>query len=226
MQLHPATGNAMELPGEPMIYSIKYPVGKRQRGLQFFRNMKWYSFLKTFFRTFNLSKTPVVLIIRFMVSPTDRIKITAAELRKENVPAVMAYELCDYTLSFLEMLHHVLFNSYRQVVKLDVEKFYSSNPRTIVQYMKWDEYVILQNNNTLHTKTKSFGSHDERQVVQPKQPRNGKRDEACAEEAGRQADAFTPGTDPSNSAFCSASTLEHTRSKKKSSKLPTTYKEA
>lgn len=144
----------LELPGEPMIYSIKYPVGKRTRCLQFFRNMKWASLLKCYYRAYYNTKTPLVLILRLYTTPPEGVKVTAEQIRRETVPATMSYELCDYTLSFLEMLHHVLINSYKQFVKIDVEKWYSARPRTTMKFMKWDHYVALQNKNTLHTEAK------------------------------------------------------------------------
>ena len=88
----------MELPGESMIYSVKYPVGQRTRGVQFFRNMKWKSLLKTFFRSFYRTNIPVVLIVRFFVTPPENVTVSAKVLRQESLPAVMSYELCDYTL--------------------------------------------------------------------------------------------------------------------------------
>ena len=157
----------MVLAGEPMIYSVKYPVGKRTRGVQFFRNMQWKSMLKAHFRSFYRTTIPLVVIVRFFVTPPGNVKVSSKALRQESVPAVMSFELCDYTLSFLEMLHHVLFNSYKQIVKLDVVKFYSDNPRTAVKMMKWDEYVELQSSNTLHAKAKGVGASRQREGVQP-----------------------------------------------------------
>ena len=143
----------LELPGEPLIYSIKYTLGSRTHSTQFFRDIKWKSLLKSFFRSFYNTNTPVVVLVRFYVSPPPSKSLRATDLRKETIPAVFSYELCDYLLSFLEMLHHVLINSYRQIVKIDVEKFYSNNPRTVFQFMKWDEYVNLQNNNSVNAKS-------------------------------------------------------------------------
>jgi hypothetical protein len=142
----------LELPGEPLIYCIKYAIGARQRGAQFFRNEKWKSLLKCYFPSYYKTKTPVVLLIRFYVSPPSNVNVKVADLKKETVPAVHSYEVCDYLLSFMEMIHHVLINSYRQIVKVDVEKFYSANPRTVFKFMKWDHYDYIQNHHTLHSK--------------------------------------------------------------------------
>jgi hypothetical protein len=146
------------LPGEPLIYSIKYAIGQRTRGIQFFRNEKWKSLLKSYFPSYYRTKTPVVILIRFFVSPPSGVTVKHADLVRETVPAVYSYELCEYLLSFLEMLHHVLINSYRQVVKVDVEKFYSADPRTVFKFIKWDYYVNLQNNYTAQSQGKSFSA--------------------------------------------------------------------
>lgn len=151
--MHPAVDAELELPGEPMIYSIKYPIGNRSRASQYFRNMKWKSLLKCFFKSYYRTSTPVVVIVRFFVTPPESVNISFKDLSKEATPAVFAYEVCDYLLSFLEMLHHVLINSYKQVVKVEVDKFYSNNPRTVFKFMKWDQYVELQNKNSTHSES-------------------------------------------------------------------------
>lgn len=144
------------LPGEPLIYSIKYSMGTRTRSVQCFRDMKWKALIQSIFRNYCSANVPVVVIVKFYVSPPDYVNVSDRDVRKETVPAVHSFELCDYCLSFLEMLHHVLINSYRQVVKIDMVKFYSHNPRTVFQFMKWDQYVRLQSQNTVHTKSKGI----------------------------------------------------------------------
>lgn len=172
----------LELPGEPLIYSIKYAIGARQRGARFFRNEKWKSLLKCYFPSYHKTKTPVVLLIRFYVSPPSNANIKSSDLKKETVPAVSCYELCDYLLSFLEMIHHVLINSYRQVVKIDVEKYYSANPRTVFKFMKWDHYDYLQNHNTLYPKGKELRQTWEvREMVQPDMQGNATDAGVCEE---------------------------------------------
>ena len=213
----------MELPGEPMIYSVKYPVGRRTRGVQFFRNMQWKSLLKTFFRSFYRTNIPVVLIVRFFVTPPEGVSVSPKALRQESLPAVKSYELCDYTLSFLEMLHHVLFNSYRQVVKLDVEKFYSANPRTTVKMMKWDEYVKLQSSNTVHAKAESVSQDVKRPSVQSKRKRNEASSRACKEAAPEQANTSSQGSAVCGSSLCDASSVRTVRKKTPSAKLLTAH---
>ncbi len=147
---NPCVYNEFTIPGEPLIYSLKTPVGKRHRPLNYFRNKQWFSILKCFFRSQRNTKTPVVIMLRFYVSPLSTADVSDKLLKAEKTPAVYSYEVIDYTLSFLEMLHKVLFNSYKQVVKLDIEKFYSKNPRTVFKFLKYDEYVSLQDNNPHH----------------------------------------------------------------------------
>jgi hypothetical protein len=151
----PRIAEDLVLPGEPMIYSPKYPIAKRTRGVQFYRNLQWSSLLKCWFQSCYNTKTPVIIIVRFYVSPPSDLKISEKALKSERVPATKSHEICDYILSFQEMLMHVLFNSYRQVVRLDAEKYYSKNPRTVCQFMKWDTYVELQNMHTVPATTKS-----------------------------------------------------------------------
>lgn len=215
----------LELPGEPMIYSVKYPVGQRTRGVQFFRNMKWKSLLKSFFRSFYRTNIACVLIVRFFVTPPENVTVSAKVLRQESLPAVMSFELCEYTLSFLEMLHHVLFNSYRQVVKIDVEKYYSDNPRTVMKFMKWDEYVKLQNNNTHNPETESVSEAREMGKLQSKCKGNETSSRSCEEEVSRETDADTERACASDSAFRSTSPIKLTAKKKRSAKLPTSHKE-
>lgn len=160
------------LPGEPLIYSIKYSIGSRKHSVQFFRDQKWKSLLKCYFRSYLKTHVPVVVLVRFYVSPPSYVDIKPAELKKESLPAVHSFEVCDYLLSFLEMLHHVLINSYRQVVKVDVEKFYSSSPRTVLKFMKWDQYVKLQDRHSIHSQSEELCAAREVQPVQPKRKRH------------------------------------------------------
>lgn len=173
--LNPNLSHELEIPGEPLIYSVKHRAGKRTHAVPYFRNMQWKSLLKCYFTSYYCSRTPVVILVRFYVSPPSYVKVAAEDLRRESTPAVTSFEVCDYVLSFLEMFHHVLINSYRQVVKLEVDKFYSARPRTVFKFLKWSDYVELQNNNTLHTQPESFHTPGKvRQQVQPLEPGNAK----------------------------------------------------
>jgi hypothetical protein len=165
---------------------------------------------------------PLVLVVRFFVSPPKGVSVAAKELRLESVPAVMCYELCDYTLSFLEMLHHVLFNSYRQVVKLDVIKVYSSNPRTTVKMMKWDEYVKLQGHDTIHPKAKSKHKDVARQGIQPKRARHEANSNARPQEA--QGNAIAEGSSACDSALRASCPAQPHGKKTRAAKQKTTHK--
>lgn len=171
-----ATAEAVEtelvLPGEPLIYSIKFRMGQRKNDVQFFRDMKWKSLIKCWFRSQYKTKSPVVILVRFFVSPPSSLNMKAAELKRESTPAVFSYEVCDYLLSFLEMLHHVLINSYRQVVKVDAEKFYSADPRTVFKFMTWSEYVKLQSGDPIHTEAQRVSAHVQGNSVQPQRQGN------------------------------------------------------
>lgn len=155
------------LPEEPNIYSVRMDISKRYYSVQFFRNMKFRSILKCYFQSYLKTQTPVVIIVRFYVSAPSSQKITKSELKSERVPAAMSFELCDYLLSFLEMLHHVLFNSYRQVVKIEMDKFYSDNPRTVFKFMSWANYVIIQNSYSPHAAPKSKNNRKQPKVLHP-----------------------------------------------------------
>lgn len=171
----------LELPGEPNIYSIKLNIAKRMYSIQFFRNMKFKSILKCFFLSYLKTNTPVVIVVKFYVSPPSHVKVSKRELNKETVPAVNSWELCDYLLSFMEMLHHVLINSYRQIVKIDAEKFYSSNPRTVFKFMSWSHYVMLQNSNPVHSSDKGENQSSICGILPADQPGNQTYEETCQE---------------------------------------------
>lgn len=143
----PGVEAELTLPGEPYIYSVKYRVGERWNCPQFFYNQSIKSLLKCYFRAYPKKHTPVAIIVRFYVSPTEDAKVSASELKKENVPASDSYELCDYLLHFLEGLHLVLIGNYRQICALHMHKFYSKNPRTVFQFMRYDHYAQFVSNN-------------------------------------------------------------------------------
>jgi hypothetical protein len=159
-QIGPRVGEDLTLTGEPRIYSTKWDFSVRHRSLNYHRNLQFKSLLKCVFPAYigyknGKSKVPVVLFVRFYVSPPASVDIPANKLKAESVPASDTHELGEYFLSFIEMLHGVLINSYRQIVKVDMEKFYSDNPRTVMQFMRYEAYVELANYNTLHAKTES-----------------------------------------------------------------------
>lgn len=174
------------LPGEPLIYSIKYPVGKRVRGINFFRDMQWKSLLKCSFNSQYRTNVPVVIFVKFFVTPPDSVHISSKRLNSESVPAVQSFELADYLLSFLEMLHHVLINSYRQVVKIEMVKFYSAQPRTVFQFMKWDHYVNLHSYDTIQPESKSVSKNRKKRPLQSELPRDASDEGICEERSSTE----------------------------------------
>ena len=177
-----AVGAELTLEGEPLIYSFKYDINNRKFTTNYFRNNKWKSMIKCFFNSCLYVKTPVVISVRFYVSPPLSVDIRASDLRRECVPATKAFEVCDYLLSFMEMLHGVLVCSYRQIVKLDVEKWYSSNPRTVFKFMRWDHYVQLQNNHTDDSSAKSFCKACEARTLLQSEPQGDATNQDSSEE--------------------------------------------
>jgi hypothetical protein len=109
-QLHPGLEYELCLPGEPLIYSIKDPVAMRTRPLTYFRNKKFRSIIKCSLPAYHAPKHSLVIVLRLFVTPPRNKQLTPKELRSESIPANYAYELCDYLLSFLEMLKGALFN--------------------------------------------------------------------------------------------------------------------
>lgn len=160
---------------EPMIYSLKYSVGNRSTSVTAFRDKRYRSMLKCWFRYYNDHKTPVVILVRFYVSPLSYVKIDKKTLREEKTPAMRSHEMADYLLSLMQMLHMTLFGCYRQIVKVDCEKYYSDSPRTVLQFMSWNAYVkLLQDNNTAQAVTESLRPTGKiRRIQSPKKRREG-----------------------------------------------------
>lgn len=154
----------LEIPDEPKLYSIRVSLGTRQLPESFFRCKQMRSILRSFFPVYWTH--PVVVILRFFCAPPSNVKLSAKALKDEKTPALFAYEINEYILSTLEMLHRVLFNNYKQIVKIDAEKFYSKRPRTELQFMTWEQYVELQNRGALYPAPKSFGAPIEVGCVQ------------------------------------------------------------
>lgn len=167
-----ASASEFVIPGEPMIYSIKYVLDNNQRSSQTYRNEQWKSILRSVFKSYLSSKTPVVLCLTFYVSPPERENIAYDKLREEKTYATRSYELCDYLLSFQEMLLRVLINSYRQIVRIESEKYYSANPRTVMRFYSVETYEKLQSKNTLRSKSKSIDKTKQKRPLQPKREGN------------------------------------------------------
>ena len=212
------------IPGEPMIYSLKYDVGKRTTSLNVFRNMQWKSMLKCFFASQYKTSTPVVLLVRFYVTPPPKVSVDKRHLLGEKIPATHSFELCDYVLSFIEMLHHVLINSYRQIVKLDLEKYYSSDPRTVFQFMRWSDYAELQNLHPIHPKSQGVGKDGSKRSVQSKCSGNEASEKLCDVPASGSEAPVVHRPSASCSPVSHTCCAKHAGEKTPTAKLPTTYK--
>lgn len=158
----------MTLPGEPLIYSIKYSLDNRRNPSTFFRNKKFKSMIKCFFKSQYNTKTPVIIHVKFFVTPFEGTEITQKKVKQEKTWAVCAYELCDYLLSFLEALYAVLINSYKQIVQIKAEKFYSSDPRTVFKFLTIGQYDRLQSDNTLDSDSKGKRTNRKKSFLQSK----------------------------------------------------------
>lgn len=144
----------LTIPGEPHIYSIKYSLGSRSQPIQFWKKENWKSILKSFFQSHLNIETPVVIIVRFYVTPPEHVKISKKALKSEKTVATRAHEVCDYLLAFLDLLHYILIATYRQIVNLQVDKFYSAEPRTVFKFMSYNDYEKHKDKDSTNTKSK------------------------------------------------------------------------
>lgn len=174
-QFNPAVWNEMEIQDHPYIYSVAFKLGSRTTAASLWRKKAYNSLLRCQMPSYTRHLTPVVLLARFYVEPNDQVKVTAAQLRSEVVPALGSFEVVDYLLSLMEMLKGTLFHTYRQIVKVDAEKFYSHNPRTTFKFMSWENYVkMLKADDTNKAKAKEVGKpRNEGTVLQPQQDWDG-----------------------------------------------------
>ncbi len=146
----------MTIPGEPMIYSTRIHISNRKRhDAQYFRNKSVKGMLKARFPAYKKDSMPVVLIATFYLEPLFDRCATNKELNADSKPACRCFELPEYILSLMEMIRPVLMFTYKQIVKIDVEKFYSNNPRTVLQFMSWEHYVYFRDKDTLNPETES-----------------------------------------------------------------------
>lgn len=174
----------MTLPGEPLIYSVKYSLGARRSSVQFLRSKRWNVMLRCCFRAQLYQHVPVVILVRFFCTPPDYVEISPQDLKSDRVPATYCYELCDYTLSFIEMLHRVLIGSYRQLVKIDVEKYYSAEPRTVFKFMTWPRYVSLYKaEDPFYADSKGLRSTRGKRRVQPERSGDEEAKRLCTKPA-------------------------------------------
>lgn len=163
---NPAATAPFVIEGEPLIYSIKYPLGTRHHPPQYWANKANFSKLRCWFRRFRES-WPLVLIVTFYVSPfRDSVKLTKKELKEEKTPALRAWEVCDYLLSLLEMLRLPILQNYTQVVKIEANKVYSGAPRTVFQLMRYEDWEYFYSKHPFYTKAKSFGAPSKTGLLQ------------------------------------------------------------
>lgn len=163
----------MTIPFEPLLFSVKHQLLGRRHDLAFFRNKQWYSILKCRFPSYTRKKIPVVVIVKFYVPPPHKCYVTKEEVRKEKTPALESPELTEYLLSFLEMIMWCLIGDYRQVVKIDMCKFYSNKPRTTFQFMKWSNYELLLTEAKNHTQAENERANRPEPSVQSERLRDG-----------------------------------------------------
>lgn len=175
----------MTIIDEPPIYSAKCDVGPKQVGATSYLNRQYQSMIKCMFQSQRKIGTPVVIIVRFFVSPPYDVCLSAKDLKSEKVPASDSYEVCDYLLSFLEMVRCLLVN-YRQIVKIDCEKFYSSNPRTVFKFMSWRQYKNgkFSNGDSLQTEAER-----EREDIKIRRLQSECGGDALDEDADKGSDA-------------------------------------
>lgn len=156
---------------EPLIYSFKYSLNMRKLPVHHFKKKQWTGVLRSLADASYYTTTPMVLFVTFYVSPPEDEVISQSALKREKTPAVMSYELCDYLLSFMEMLYKVLIASYRQIVKVDMEKFYSDKPRTEFRLIRYKIYKSKDSNakdkDTDNTEGESEPEVNNRQEIQP-----------------------------------------------------------
>lgn len=149
--LNGVVNRVVTIPEEPLIYSIKFDCGNRRLPGQYFRNKDFRTFVKCCLPAYKLANTPVVLIVTFFVTPPPgKGKIAKARLKAEDEPAVYGWELCDYLLSFMELLYPEMITSYKQICKIEMEKKYSDNPRTEFKFMRYDHYKKVCSNDPIH----------------------------------------------------------------------------
>ncbi len=203
--------------GEPMLYSIKYSLGERRFPVQFFRNKKWRSKIRCWFSAYISEHTAVAVIICCYVSPqftATQPPLSQEEIESEQVPAVYSWELADLELSYLEMLKHALLKNYRQVTKIDICKFYSNNPRTLVQILPWCHYVNLQDNYPYQTKSESIYQAWERETIQSELQRYGSPSKVRKKSSKRPGGSTSVGPNAGDSALCLSATEELQSAKK------------
>lgn len=198
---------------EPMIYSARFNFGLRNLPPHFFRDKKWFSILRSVFPYYGNSNTPIVVIVRFYVPPPEGVNISYASLREENVPATLAQELFEYGLSFVELLRMTLFRSYRQIVKLEMDKFYSAYPRTEFYFLSWNSYVTDFTKNSFFPKSQGKPVTVSQSSGEPISSGHEQDSSLCGGGTLGQGHADLSGPDSGDSSFQDADGSDRSRKK-------------
>lgn len=189
--------------------------------MQYFRNIQFRSILRCTFPF--IRNAPIVLLVKFYITPNENQNISPENLKKECIPATQPYEIADYLLSFMEMLKDVLFSSYLQIVKVDASKFYSKKPRTSFKFLTWNDYVKLQDNDTLHTQAQSIRTSSKRKSIQPKPKGDASNGELRKEAPATNEWKPDVGTSIGDYTLSNPSEKLLQRRKKKTARLKTAY---
>lgn len=224
-KLRPALEAEYTMAGEPLIYSIKYAPRHRMRPVHFFRTIQHRSMIRCYFDDYRRADIPVVLLVRFYVSPPEQETVPPADLQSEKRAAVKAHELCDYLLAFLEVLKDALVHNYRQFVKIDAQKFYSSNPRTVFQFIRYDYYVKLQNRDPANAETQSVSAVRVKGRVQPEYVWDGETEREC-EEPDTYEFSITDGPSSCDNTLSHSSDVKSPRKAKVKTSPVSTHKKA
>jgi hypothetical protein len=171
------------------------------------------------------TNVPCVLHVTYYVSPPSYVTVSKKALKEERTPATRSFELCDYLLSFLEMVQHVLINSYRQIVRIEAEKYYSNNPRTVFKFMKWEQYEMLKDHNSVHTEGQSVNPNWEIWALQSESEGDEVDDELCALSCA-SGDTSIEGPPTYHCTLQDSVTFRAVRKKTQTAKIPTAPKKA
>ena len=110
-----------------------------------------------------------MIYLRIYVAPFAGISISKKLLKSEKTPAVDAYEICDYLLELMDYLVGVLYHSHRQVCKICIEKYYSLDPRLVLNYVSWEDYGKLCSKNPHEPFAEAFREGGSRRRMEPEQ---------------------------------------------------------
>jgi len=199
----------MTLPGEPLIYSVQTRLTNRTDGPDYFRDRQHIPKMKCIFPKYISPKSPVVLLVNFYVSPLPFMDVPEKIVKSEAV-ATHAYEICEYLLSFMQMVRCALLNSYRQIVKIDAEKYYSSDPRTVFKFMSWSNYeTLLRGENPVDATAQLQSTAQRKQPIPPSRARKTSDTGLCVPGPGSDGNPPVLGSGDGPGVVLHAPTREH-----------------